>query len=81
MAEPKITDKAELSQYLQAIGAAVTTACQGLEQGGQWRVTAGEIVVRCALRPAEGGKIYADMDVSRSQQISEIPLRIERLER
>lgn len=82
MPEPKITDKAELSQYLQSIAAAVTSACQRIETATPaWRVTSGEIIVRCALRPAEGGAVYADMDVSRSQQVSEIPLRFERLER
>lgn len=82
MPDPKITDKAELSSYLQSIAAAVTSACQKIEaEHNDWRVTSGEIVVRCALRPAADGTVYADMDVSRSQQVSEIPLRFERLER
>ena len=77
----RITDKAPLPDYLRAVADGVLEAVQQIEAAHpDWQVKTLDVTVRCALRPelSPDGKsvarIWADMDVSRSQQVTEITL-------
>jgi hypothetical protein len=84
MSTPNIGDKAPLADYVAAI---VDGVLAGIQQAGaqhpDWEFGAATLNVRCALRPELDGsgkvvRMWADMDVSRSQQVSEIPVSLRR---
>ncbi len=80
-----ITDKAPLPDYLKLVADGVLEALDQIEQAHpEWITRALDVTVRCALRPelSPDGKtlvrVWADMDVSRSQQVTEITLPLRR---
>jgi hypothetical protein len=85
MADPQLTDKAPLDVYLAAIHHQVDAFIERVEtQHPLWRARNFTITVRCALRPTVPGPdgsvvVYADMDLSRSQQVTEIAIPFQRL--
>jgi hypothetical protein len=78
-----LTDKAPLKEYLTAILEGVLGAMEAVEKAHPgWEVGATTINVKAALRP-DGGNgqkvtVWADMDVSHSELVSEIPISLRR---
>lgn len=85
MSEPVLSDKALLDAYLAGIHAQVEAFINRTEaKNPEWRARNFTIDVQCALRPtppaADGTVlIYADMDVSRSQQVTKISIPFQRM--
>lgn len=85
MADVVLSDKAPVDAYLEAIHTQVDAFIRRVEaKDPEWRARDFEIVVRCALRPtppkADGSVVvYADMDTSRSQQVTEITIPFKRV--
>lgn len=82
---PEVGDKAPLDAYLAAIANDLTSAVDQVETAHpNWRVGSLDVTVRAALRPelAKDGitlvRVWADVDISRSEQVSEINLPLSR---
>lgn len=85
MNTPDLSDKAPLDGYLAAVKEQVLAAIAAFEGAHpDWEVGACSLTLRCALRPelAADGRtvraVWADMDVSRSQLVSEIEIPFRR---